>query len=315
VFDLTQGAPPAIPYCSSGTQIRGAGAPIASRCLTMEHRGGSTIGFDGRGVFSIEDGQIRLLDRRGWVSWLPAVSHDGRYATWVNDDLGWGNLLLYDLASHRRVTEVRLPRSQVWVPGIDDLHRVYLVGFQPPARVWMYDIPNDRLTRLRNIPTLDGAGVTYVTADGIGLRAGFFYETGEVTSESMEGGVTADGRFVRRTVVPHGWTAYSPDRSMLLHETREGFWVQPSSDLSRKTVLQLPAVGRATSLPVWETADTVIVSFDPTEDAGWTAPDPSEGFDVPARRLWLLRCSATSGDCEVALGPGNAGRMVGTPYR
>ena len=66
---------------------------------------------------------------------------------------------------------------------------------------------------------------------------------------------------------------------------------------------------------MWEDESHVLVQYDPmTPDDGELVSD-TNGLDVPASTTWLLRCSADSGRCEVALDPGWGDGVAGPVYR
>jgi hypothetical protein len=152
-----------------------------------------------------------------------------------------------------------------------------------------------------------------VTSDGFGLDRGR-YSGDQVTDRSEIGAVDAAGAFADRGEVPIGWSSWSADYSHLVQETADGFWVQAVDHLDRHVTLRLPKQGLPTALPVWESEDSVLVTFLPS--ASWTSmlDEPSQG-DFSSRETYVLRCSTTSGDCEIALEPGYGGAMRGPMYR
>jgi hypothetical protein len=312
VQDLPVGAAPSIPYCSRGKQILGAGRPITSGCMTLVHRGSGTVGVTKHGVFWVGHGQRGLLDRRIPDLWFPVLSQDGRDAAWVVAHGSQRSLLVYDVGSHVKLADVPLPTSAAWVPGIDNLHRVYVQDFMEHGRVWMYDTASDRLIGIRDLPpVVPGASyaVNYATADGLAIAKRSFWENG-ITSVSIEGTVTSDGHFVASGTVPVGWSIWSPDRSQLVQETAKGFWAQRTGQLDTMVPLRVPKVGRATSTPVWESKDSLLVSFDPSLSSPGPTTTDTTLLHVPSDDLWILRCSAQTGSCEVALPPGNAGTTL-----
>ena len=259
--------------------------------------------LDSQGVNVLKDGQLTLLDSRDWSSWFPALSNDGRWVAWVTEaGAGQALLLGFDLETGEQVAEEPWPTSGGFVQGIDDLGRVY---FQDYAREAM--LVHD----LRTGDTLDVTGMPehagrseFVSNDGFAV---YVDGVGVVL-----GSVTADGRFTQQHVVDYEWgTHFSPDRSLVSYERDGQFVVGPPSGDGPVVPLELPTEGSPVWFPVWEGPDTVLVQFDP-----WSTPRPlGNGFDVPARRTWLLRCEVTEGACEVALAPGWGDRVAWPVHR
>lgn len=312
VSDLPMGSPPQVPHCSDGTSIVGAGAPIASACMTMISHAGATIGWDGEAVYRVADGRLDPLSTRVQSSWAPALSHDGRFAAWVTASPEPA-LLVYDVQTSRRLADVPMSTSSGWTAGIDALGRVYFLESQPGAPIWMYDIATRRLTRVRDVPEHGFPGIRFVSFDGFGLDRGRFNDD-QVTGRSAWGSVDAQGRYKSRGEIRVGWSSWSPDFSHLVQETAEGFWVQAADDLDRHVTLELPEQGLPTANPTWETATTLLVTFYP--GATWESmlDDTSQGA-ISTEDTYVLRCFTTTGDCEVALEPGYGGDMTAPMYR
>ncbi|WP_166133411.1 SMP-30/gluconolactonase/LRE family protein [Nocardioides ochotonae] len=313
VSELPMGSPPQVPHCSDdGTRIVGAGAPIASACMTMTSHAGTTIGWDGDAVYRVADGRLDPLSTRAQSSWAPALSHDGRFAAWVTDSPEPA-LLVYDVQTSRRLADVPMRTSSGWTAGIDALGRVYFLEYQPRAPIWMYDIATRRLARVREAPEHGSPGIRFVSFDGFGLERAPFNED-QVTGRSAWGSVDVQGRYQSRGEIAVGWSSWSPDFSHLVQETAEGFWVQAADDLDRHVTLKLPEVGLPTTNPTWETATTLLVTFYPRATWDSMLDDLSQGA-ISADETYLLRCFTTTGDCEVALEPGYGGEMTAPMYR
>ncbi|HEX6149474.1 hypothetical protein [Nocardioides sp.] len=303
VEDLPAGAVPAIPYCPGDRTIRGAGDPIEAACDILIHRGSTTLFLDRHGVNVLKDGQLTLLDSRDWSSWLPALSHDGRWAAWVTGaGPGKAVLLGFDLKTGEQVAEEPWPTPEGFVQGIDDLGRVY---FQDYARedMLMHDLRTGDTLDVTGMPEHAGRS-KYVTNDGFAV-----YVDGVGV---VRGSVTADGQFTQQHVVDYEWgTQFSPDRSLVSYERDGRFVVGAPSGDAPVVPLKLPTEGSPVWFPVWEGPETVLVQFDP-----FSAPRPlGNGLDVPARRTWLLRCEVTEGSCEVALAPGWGDRAAWIVHR
>lgn len=312
VSDLPVGPPPRVPHCSDGTTIVGAGAPIASTCMPMTSYAGSTIGWDDEAVYRVADGRLDPLSTRVQSSWFPALSHDGRFVAWVTASPEPA-LLVYDVQTSRRLADVPMPTASGWTAGIDAMGRVYFLAYQAGAPIWMYDIATRRLIQVRGAPDHGSPGIRFVSFDGFGLDRGRFGED-RVTGRSEWGSVDGHGRFTSRGEVAVGWSSWSPDFSHLVQETAQGFWVQPTDDLDRHVTLRLPEQGLPTANPTWETVETLLVTFHPR--ATWDAmlDDETQGA-FSTDETYVLRCSASTGDCEVALEPGYGGDMIAPMYR
>jgi len=316
VADLPVGAPPAMPYCAGNRTIIDAGTAIQARCEQLVHRGSFTLAFDSKGVRQVVDGRLTLLDRRVPSQWFPAMSQDGRYAAWVAREpsaLHGAVLLVFDLQLHTRLAEVAMPIVYGWTPGIDDLGRVYF-EIRGAGDIWAYDIPEGRLIQVRGLPRRLAPSVRFVTSDGFAVGVTPFYYSDTGRSTSIVGVVTRDGRFVQRHEVQQGWSTYSPGRSRFVEETADGFQVVPR-DGSGMVQIQLPTTGTATWYPVWESETELLFQFDPQPHFLPTGVTGSNGVNVPANRTYLLRCSATSGRCEVALEPGWGDDLDWLAYR
>ncbi|MDQ4054857.1 MAG: hypothetical protein M3237_19490 [Actinomycetota bacterium] len=217
------------------------------------------------------------------------------------------------MRTSRQLADVPMPTSGGWTAGIDALGRVYFLAHQSDARIWMYDIATRRLTRVRGAPAHGYPGIRFVTSDGFGLDRGRFNDD-RVTGRSVLGSVDADGRFTSRGEIPVGWSSWSPDFSQLVQETSEGFWVQSADDLEHHVTLNLPETGLPTANPTWETAETLLVTFHP--GATWESMlDERTQGGFPTEDTYVLRCSTSTGDCEVALEPGYGGDMSAPMYR
>jgi hypothetical protein len=270
----------------------GAGDPVVAACYTFIHRGGSTLLLNRDGVNQLAEGQLTPLDSRPWSSWMPALSHDGRWAAWVTA-AGPGEALIlgFDLKTGEQVAEEPWPTPEGFVQGIDDLGRVY---FQDYARedMLMYDLRTGDTLDVTGLPEHAGRS-KYVTDDGFAV-----YVDGVGV---VRGSVAADGRFTEQHVVPYEWGAsFSPDRSLVSYERDGQFVVGPPNGDGPVVRLEVPTKGSPVWFPVWEGPDTVLVQFDP-----WSTPRPlGNGLEAPAKRTWLLRCEVTDGTCEVALEPG-----------
>jgi hypothetical protein len=305
VTELPVGAKPAIPYCPGNRTIVGTGAPAAAACDVLIHRGGRTLLLNRNGVNLVEDGQVTLLDSRDWSSWMPALSHDGRWVAWVTP-AGPGKALLlgFDLETGEQVAEAPWPTPEGFVQGIDDLGRVY---FQDYARedMLVHDLRTGDTFDVTGMPELAGRS-KYITDDGFAV-----YVDGVGV---VRGSVTADGRFTEQHVVDYEWGSYfSPDRSLVSYERDSQFLVGPSSGDGSVVQLQLPSQGSPVWFPVWEGPETVLVQFDPLSTA--QLDTLGNGIAVPARRTYLLRCEVTDGACEVALEPGWGDRVNWPVYR
>jgi hypothetical protein len=305
VTELPVGPKPDIPYCPGNKTIVGAGAPIDAACDMFIHRGDRTVFFDRHGVNVLENGEKTLLDSRWWSSWLPAVSNDGRWVAWVTQ-AGPGEALLlgFDLKTGEQVAEEPWPTGEGWIPGIDDLGRVYFQDYAR-ERIVLHDLRTGDTLDVRGMPDLAGRS-QFVTDAGFAV-----YVSGVGV---VRGSVTADGRFTEQQPVDSAWgTYFSPDRSLISYQRDGQLVVGPPSGDGRVVPLELPSQGSPVWFPVWEGPDSVLVQFDP-----WSAK-PLElmeyGLDVPARRTWLLRCHVSDGACEVALEPGWGDRMTGPVYR
>jgi hypothetical protein len=309
VEDLGIGAKPAMPYCESG-EIRGAGATFAADCTTLISRGGSTISWNDGGVYVVADGQQRQIDSRPPSDWVPAVSPDGKYAVWVSDKAG-AQLVVHSLPDGDLVAELPMPTAQGWLAGVDSLNRAYYIEFSGD-RAWAYDISAGKLVRIKHLPAYSGAGITFVSADGIGIDRGPF---GPIpVGQSELGSVSEDGTFESHGLVKIGWSSWSPDFSRFVQETQGGWWVQSPDDLANHVLVNLPRAGKPSLNPVWESNDSLLFTFFPK--ATWTsAYRGAFNGDVPSTGSYILRCSATTGDCEVALGPGYAGDMQGPMFQ
>ena len=115
----------------------------------------------------------------------------------------------------------------------------------------------------------------------------------EQVGRSVEGNVTQEGEFVPEREVPIGVASWSPDRSLFLQLTAEGFWVQPADDFDAKVVLgvRLPENDpRKVSFwdAQWESAATVLLTV--------TGQPPDGTGDTDATTV--VRCYVDSGDCE-----------------
>jgi hypothetical protein len=312
VSDLPMGSPPQVPHCLDGTRIVGAGAPIASACMTMTSHAGTTIGWDGDAVYRVADGRLEPLSTRVQSSWNPALSHDGQFAAWVTSNPEPA-LLVYDVQTSRRLADVPMPTSSGWTAGIDALDRVYFLGFQSGGPIWMYDIASRRLIRIRGAPAHGSPGIRFVSFDGFALDQGRFDE-GQITGRSAFGSVDVQGRFRSRGQISVGWSSWSPDYSHLVQETAQGFWVQAADDLDRHVMLKLPKQGLPTTNPTWETANTLLVTFYPRATWGYMLDDQSQGA-FSTNDTHVLRCFTSTGDCEVALNPGYGADMTAPMYR
>ena len=305
VTELPVGAEPAIPYCPGNRTIVGAGAPIRAACDVLIHRGGRTLFLDRHGVNVLEDARRTLLDSRGWSSWWPALSNDGRWVAWVTEaGPGEALLLAFDLETREQVAEEPWPTGGGFIQGIDDLGRVY---FQDYARedMLVHDLRTGDTFKVTGLPEHAGRS-KYVTSDGFSV-----YVDGVGV---VHGSVTADGRFTEQQPVEYAaGTQFSPDRSLVSYPRDGQIVVKPPSGEGPALPLELPSQGSPVWYPIWEGPETVLVQFDP-----WSTKSVELlefGLDVPARRTWLLRCDVTDGACEVALEPGWGDRMSGPVYR
>jgi DNA-directed RNA polymerase specialized sigma24 family protein len=315
---LPLGDPPSIPSCDGANRIVLADGPVAAPCGVMIPRGGSTLHLSRDGVGLLADGRLRPLDRRSSTSWFPSLSHDGRWAAWVvraPHQPDGAALLVVDLAGGGQVTEVPWHTRDGWVPGIDDLGRVYFVDFGT-GEVTAHDLRTRETFRVTQVPPHSRSSVRFVTADGFGTHPWTLRVDSRIGVEGATavtvGTVTADGRFTQQHAVDRDWTTFSPDRSRAVHETADGFVVSGRGD-GEDVRLALPAPGNALWHPVWESDDAVLFQFDPESPAGPVTG--SNGLGVPARRTWLLRCDVDDGSCEVALAPGWAAGVAGPVYR
>ncbi len=305
VTELPVGPKPDIPYCPGNRTIVGAGAPVHAACDLLIHRGGRTLFLDRDSVNVLEDGQLSLLDPRGWSGWLPSLSNDGRWAAWVTEaGPGEAVLLAFDLDTRKQVAEEPWPSANGLVQGIDDLGRVY---FQDYARedMLVHDLRTGDSFQVTGLPEHAGRS-KYVTSDGLSV-----YVDGVGV---VRGSVTADGRFTEQQLVDYAiGTQFSPDRSLISYQRDGQLVVGRPSGGGPVVPLKLPTQGSVVWFPIWEGPDTVLVQFD-----RWSNKpvDLLEyGLNVPARRTWLLRCEVTDGACEVALEPGWGDRMTGPVYR
>lgn len=312
VADLPSGPPPQVPYCSDGTTILGAGAPIAAACLPMSSHAGTTIGWDGEAVYRVADGGLAPLSTHVQSSWVPALSQDGRFAAWVTDEPA-PTLLVYDARTSRRLAHVPMPTSWGWTAGIDALGRVFFLAYGRGAPIWMYDIATRRLLPVRDVPPHGSPGIRFVSRDGFGLDRGAF-DDDEVTGTSELGSVDARGRFTSLGEIAVGWSSWSPDFSHVVQETAEGFWVQETDDLDHHVALRLPEAGLPTANPTWETPDTLLVTFHPGATWDSMLEEESQGA-FATDETYVLRCHTSDGDCEVALEPGYGGDMTSPLYR
>jgi hypothetical protein len=303
VTELPVGDTPAIPYCTGNGTIVGAGAPIQAECDVLIHRGASTVYLDARGVNLLADGQRTLLDPRGWSSWFPAVSLDGRWAAWVTETPDHDALLLgFDLRTGEQVAEEPWPTSEGWVAGIDDLGRVYFQSYGTPQDdVRVFDLRTGDSYQVTGVPIHPSPSIKFVTSDGFGT---YTYDSplrndlGVVT-----GSVAADGTFTQQRPAEQDWgSGFSPDRSLAVFERRGQLVVSPTTGTGSDVQLQLPTHGEPVWFPVWESPETVLVQFDPVASGKQLAS--SNGYDYPAGRTWLLRCHVADGTCEVALQAG-----------
>jgi hypothetical protein len=206
-----------------------------------------------------------------------------------------------------------MPTANGWTAGIDKYDRAFFMEFQDTGRSWMLDIPAGKLVRLRGVPEYTSPGIRYVTGDGFGLDRGAFDQDHQTGTTEL-GSISRDGVFVSRGEVPIGWSSFSPDFTRVVQETRDGWWVQNADDLSNHVTVQLPLTGKPSLNPVWESNDSLLFTFFPDAPWGDTFHQANDG-DVPSTGSYILRCSATTGDCEIALRPGYAGDMQGPMYR
>lgn len=310
VTDLPVGAPPAIPYCYGDGTVMASGHSIRARCDVLIHRGDATLLATPQGLDLLRDGRRTLLDGRPWTAWFPAMSRDGRYAAWLTPrphSKGAGELLVFDLASGRQIADEPIPSAHGWVPGIDDLGRVYVELFH--GGVLAYDIGSGSTVQVRGLPSrvTDGARIRFITADGFGMQ------THSASRDEVVGLVTDDGRFASQRAVTQGWSVYSPDSSRFVQDTGHGLATFDASGADGPVALHLPPTGGPLWYPVWETDDSLLVEFDP--NAIGSTIEGSNGDRAPAGSTYLLRCSATTGECEVALEPGWSGGMEDPVYR
>jgi len=304
VRSLSHGDPPGMPYCTGHGTIKGAGGTIRAGCASMVSRGGSTVAVSPAGIEQLVDGRRIVLDSRIESGWFPGMSADGRWVAWVAEEPSAPHdavLLVFDLASHEKLAEVPWPALAGWTLGIDRRGRVYFNAFEP-TRIWAYDIPNARLFEVTGLPEDSSAEIKFVTEDGFGVESTSFEATAETLSTALVGTVTDDGQFVDQHEVSQGWGYYSPDWSHFVQETREGFWVT-ATDGRTHVRLALPTEGNAVFAAFWETESTLLVQFDPLAPSGSPALLRT-GHNEDPGTTYLLRCDATTGICEIALGPG-----------
>lgn len=314
VRDLPTGQPPELPHCLRGGVLRVGDRDLRSPCPELVPRGGSTVAVDERGVHVVSRRGLRLISRVGPSYWVPAVSADGRMVAWPtrrSDGLS-SRVVVHALPSGRLLAAHRLASPAVWTPGFDGSGRVLVSGFGADVRRWVFDPRGDRLTAVTGQPAEAGA-VAFVTRRGYAVRV--VDGTGHVGPTSLEGEVDADGRFRVRRSVPVGFAAWSPDGTRLVHQRTGRLVVSDADDPAGGVVLGLPERGRPTVLPVWEDEDSLLVSFDPLVTGGAIEDDPDQGWGASPGHTWLLRCSAGSGECEVALRPRDTGRLWGPMYR
>lgn len=296
--ELPLGEPPAVPYCAGDRTLVDGATELRARCDVLVTRAGSTLYLgDRRGVAQVVDGRLVVLDRSGPDYWFPAISNDGRYAVWLTSAGGDPHLVVADLERSAVVRRVPWPSADGWVPGIDDLGRVYSVDFETTV-VRAYDLRTDEVMRVTGTPEHASPGIRFVTADGFGIRPG------NPVGPVVVGRVTVDGRFERTHETSWDFVNRSPDGARVVRESSRGMVVSPTDGSGPDVPLHIPERGSPTWVPVWEDDDHVLVQFDPYSADVDLVVNETNGVDAPASRTWLLRCSADSGDCEVALAPG-----------
>lgn len=305
--ELAIGTPPRVPYCADGRTVVDGDVEVRARCDVLVTRGGSTLYLGGRrGVEQLVDGRRVLLDRSGASHWFPAVSNDGAWSVWLTDEGRQPHLVVADLRRHQVVRRVRWPSANGWVPGIDDLGRAYSVDFDS-TRVRAYDLRTDEAFPVTGAPEHGSPGIRFVAPDGFGIRPG------NPVGPVVVGTVTTDGEFVGTHETAWDYVHWSPDRSRVARFGDDGMVVS-AADGSSEVRLRIPDRGSPTWLPVWEDANHVLVQFDPYAEPGVDLTT-STGLDAPASRTYLLRCSADTGECEVALAPGWGGDLGHPAYR
>ncbi|GAA1477784.1 hypothetical protein GCM10009623_22300 [Nocardioides aestuarii] len=307
--ELPVGEPPGIPHCDGGRTIVSGATRVSAWCDVLVSRGGSTLYLgDRRGVVLLRDeGVPVLLDRSGPEHWFPAVSNDGDWAAWLTSAQPEPTLVVVDLLRATVVAEVPWDSANGWVPGIDDLGRVYTVDFDT-SEIRLYDIATDRVRIVTGAPDHAATGVRFVTADGLGILQG------NPVGPVVVGQVAADGRFSAGEETSWDWVNWSPDRSRVVRDTETGPVISPAGG-GRDVPLMVPELGSITWVPVWEDDDHVLVQYDPLTPNDPGLVSDTNGLEVPAGRTWLLRCSADTGECEIALEPGWAGNFGFPTYR
>jgi hypothetical protein len=308
--ELPFGEPPSIPYCPGDRTIVAGDSVIATPCDVLVTRGGSTLYMgDPRGITQVREDELPvLLDRSGPGHWFPGLSNDGRWAAWITDSERDPRLVVADLVRSEVVAEEPWAYRDGWVPGIDDLGRVYTVDLETAA-IHLYEIATREVHEVTGTPDHPVTAVRFVTADGIAVR--HTDPSGSVTV----GRVDAEGRFTADHETTWDWVHWSPDRSRAVRDSAAGLVVSATDRDEPDVRLGVPEEGSATWVPVWEDESHVLVQYDPvTSDAEGLVSD-TDGLDVPARGTWLLRCSADTGDCEVALEPGWGDRLTYPAYR
>jgi hypothetical protein len=274
------------------------------------------------GDLLVQVGRVGLVVADGRLTELGAggsgvrISRDGRYVAWfakvpsgLGDATGGpGILTVYDLIGGQQVTAAGAPShlSKFWdwwprVEAIDQRGRVYAPTEH--HELLMYNIAGYKWVEVQGLPEgwmpahWDGSVMSYPTNDGFAVAVRQASDS-EPVARSVEGRVTAEGRFLPVREVPIGKAAWSPDGSRFVQLTAEGFWVQPAHDFDAKVVLHLPFRDPPDWQRVWwdaqwESETTVLLSLSMTPEDPDVEVDPDTG---------TVRCFVDTGHCERLVG-------------
>ena len=298
------GASTGVPWCvpdpSGGQRIVGEGAPIRTLCHEIHegrlwHHAGTTVLVRSGTVQRVADGRLTTL---GTGDGDVSMSHDGRFAAWLN--CGVHPLEVYEVATATRTATTEVDSASCGhLAGIDDRGRVYLTVDHLQSGVLdvrMYDTRRRLWTRVADIPA-EAGGITYVTADGFAVQTEEVAVAGEdyrfsLALASVEGRVDDTGRFLPQREVPIGRGRWSPDRSLVVDQRPEGVVVH-SADLATRVVLDLPTASFT------RTADRL-----PDSDFLWESPNVVLAVSAIATDSPVYRCDVRSGNCELEDRPG-----------
>ena len=184
--------------------------------------------------------------------------------------------MVYDLRDGRLIRETTPPpvfASGVWgARGIDRLGRAYFGPVAGGRFSGCTTSPGDRWAEIQDVPGSPGGSISYLTPDGFAVPAG--------DGRSVEGQVTAEGRFVPGRETPLAWASWSPDRSRLVTSSvlpawvsgtsdptssTVEVWVQPADDFDAKAVLRVPIDSTDLAWRVagahWESESSVLLTF------------------------------------------------------